>query len=458
MVGALVVAGLLVACTDAPPERAIPETTVGPHGGGNPPETVDPGSGTVRIDLAAEHQTMDGFGVSARVWSDHHLIGEAGATVPDEARSEILGLLFEDLGLTRLRSVLGPGMEPANDNDDPAVTDAAGFRFDGQLADEHIELVRAAEPFGLTTFFAAPVVLEPWMQADDTAEYVEWAMTLLRHWRSAGAEPPFFSPVNEPALRAERSAVWLRDVVRDLGRQLEAEGFATRLVIPDDLNPSESYNRAAVVLDDPEARRYVGALAFHIYGDATGSRLAELASTYDVPLWMTEFSPGGDSWRAALQWAGTMQQLITGSDVSAIDYMWGFFGSQERNTLIGVESADGRYSGFEVRPVYDAVGQFSRFIRPGAVRVSATSADAVRVSAFRGPDDQVVVVFVSTAHQPQVLNVEVSGGELGGSVSVTSSSAGVSGAAGPPIEATTEGFTITLPAESVTTAVVQRGG
>lgn len=455
--------GLIAACSTGDLGPAAPVITAEEPAEHPAPDTgavVSNGS-VVTIDVADERQTMDGFGASTRVWSDVHMSGQADAVIPAEAQAEILQRLYGDLGLTRQRSVIDRGIEPVNDNDDPTVVNEAAFDFTGMLLDEHIALVEAAQPFGLSTFFAAPVNLEEWMEPTETAEYVEWAMVLLRHWRDAGAEPPFFSPVNEPALRAARSAPWLRDVVRELGRQLRAEGFETQLVIPDDLNATEAYARAELVLEDPEARQYVGALAFHLYGGSGSdeARLADLARTYDLPLWMTEASPGEmDSWAGALAWATTVQRLITELDVSAVDSMWGFFGSRDVNALIGLEFVNGRYSGFDLRPIADAVGQFSRFVRPGATRVGATWGGDGSASAFTGPDGELVVVLINPSHSVTQVRVEVVNGEVGTSVSATTSSADAGNAPQPTTAATPTGFSIELGAQSVTTVVVAERG
>ena len=86
---------------------------------------------------------------------------------------------------------------------------------------------------------------------------------------------------------------------------MRAAGLKTLLVIPDDLNPGEAYHRAIEVLDDSEARQYVGALAYHLY-DAQDRDLVfmrNLSEEYHVPVWMTEFSVSG-AWP---NYSGAMQ-------------------------------------------------------------------------------------------------------------------------------------------------------
>src|SRR5713101_2696458 len=150
-------------------------------------------------------------------------------------------------------------------------------------------------------------------------------MAQLRRWRQLGMELPFYSVANEPGTGTNpMTGEFIRDVIKRMGPELEGETFATRFVITDDVGPQQAYERCVVILSDPLARRYVGALASHLYGLSDLSVLSSLAKEYGLPLWMTEYSRGE---RDAFQYASLMSDTITRYDVSAMDYMWGFFGA-----------------------------------------------------------------------------------------------------------------------------------
>lgn len=118
----------------------------------------------------------------------------------------------------------------------------------------------------VTTWWLSPGTLEQWMGEGSAEEYVEWTMAVLRHWRAAGAEPPFHSIINEPTHpRANVSGAFIHDVVKLLGPRLKAENFATKLVISDDIHPYHAVTSSKPTLEDPETRQYVAALAFHLY-------------------------------------------------------------------------------------------------------------------------------------------------------------------------------------------------
>jgi O-glycosyl hydrolase len=252
----------------------------------------------------------------------------------------------------------------------------------------------------------------------------------------------------------------MHDIVVQLGRRLDAEGFRTKLVIPDDENPVAAYRRAEAVLRDPEARTYVAAIAFHIYrgNEDDWAKLAELAGRYRVALWMTEYidTEGHATWPAALRWATTMSNLITVGRVGAIDYLWGFFGDWNgpSGSLINIEFDHGVYRSFSYTPVYWLTGQYSRFVRPGYRHVTTTSSGSAPVSAFTS--DGRVVVAINTNDQAQTVRVSVAGGRVRGPTSAVRTSAGENWKSLPPVPVRGSAFTAVLAPQSVTTYVLRR--
>jgi O-glycosyl hydrolase len=408
----------------------------------------------VTVNLRAARQSIDGFGSSERVWSDPHL-GDSGKTfVPRDVQDRILRALYGRLGLTRVRNVLDNGVQKAR---------GAPFDFAGKLADAHVEFVEQARPFGLRTFFPGPVYLEDWMTADDPGAYVDWAMAMLQRWRARGVTPLLYAPLNEPRIARDFPPEWMRQVVIQLGRRLRAAGFPTKLVIPDDENPADAYRRAVAVLEDPDARRYVGAVAFHIYRWGRWDpndmlRLRRLATRHRLPLWMTEYgSKSYTDWRSSLDWAEKLHVLLAEASVNAVDYIWGFFGDWVRtDTMIAIRFEDGAYRGYEETPIYWITGQYSRFVRPGDVRVAATPATAdVLVSAYRGPG-RATVVATNPGGRAQTIRVRLAGGKVKPVVRPVRSSASERWRALPPLPLRGGAFTATLPPESVTTFRLRR--
>jgi O-glycosyl hydrolase len=408
---------------------------------------------TVTVDLRQQLQVWDGFGSSERVFSDPHVSrkGKPRSLVAPEAQSKILTLLYRRLGLTRVRVVLDPGIQSKR---------GGSFNFGGKLGEDQIAFVKQARAFGLKTFFPGPVYLENWMTPQDVGAYVDYAMTVLRYWRSNGLEPPLYAPLNEPQIARNFPAQWMHDVVVQLGRRLKAEGFKTKLVIPDDENPVDAFRRAEAVLADPEARQYVAALAYHIYkgNESDWAKFKQLADRYRLRVWMTEYHARTfDTWPGAYAWAVKIHNLITTGGVSAIDYIWGFFGDWGDSYVQLQFDNNAVYTGYSLSPIYYLTGQWSRFVRPGYRRVGTSSASgSVLTTAFRGPK-RIAIVSLNTTSAPQTVAYRVVGGRLAKKAKVVGvqTSPTESWQALPRMRARAGStFSSTLPGRSVTTFIV----
>ena len=177
--------------------------------------------------------------------------------------------------------------------------------------------------------------------------------------------------------------------------------------------------------------------------------MKQLAEQYGIPIWMTEFTTG-DDW---FQWATIMQQLIADDGVSAVDYLWGYFGDWDKSQLIRIRTSNGAYAGFDFNRQYYVMGQYSKFVRPGAVRVGATSAQAdVKIAAFL-VGSQEIVVATNIGSQQLNVSFELGSGSCLARVDPTRTSETEGLQTLPTITLNQSSFSATLPAKSVTTFV-----
>lgn len=423
------------------------------------------GPARVGIDGTIAYQVMEGFGASNRVWDDPHLANVSPTIIPAEAQREILTRLYTDLGLTRVRPATEADIEPVNDNDDPFTFDWSKFNFAWKRNDAHVDFVKQAMPYGLRVYFLSPIILEKWMTEGKPEEYVEWALAVLLRWRALGQELPYYSIINEPGHWRSGiwSAQWMKAVVKQLGSRMRAEGLKAMLVIPDDINATEAFKRASVVLEDPEARQYVGALAYHLYGGAEKdlARMRDLARQHHIPVWMTEYQETAPTYAGAMGWIRTVHRVIAEYGVSAVDHMWGFFGSWVEakyggGAFVSINFNRGRYQGYRLTPAYYLTGQFSRFVRPGYVRIEARSSDdAVLVTAFRGSRD-LVIVLINTGRTRRA-TVGFTGVALPASFVPVRTSGVQNWQQLPPVQLQGSEVSIELPSQSVTTLRGENG-
>jgi O-glycosyl hydrolase len=300
--------------------------------------------------------------------------------------------------------------------------------------------------------------------ANDVAEYAEWLLAQVRRSRDQGIVLPFLSVANEPSYsRNPMSGAFLRDVIKDLGPRLRAEGFATLFVLSDDVRASDAAAKAQIVLSDPVARPYVGALATHLYDEAVSNvgQLQAIANQYQLPLWMTEFTVGAMGTAGlpanAFSWAALMHDLIATYNVSAVDYLWGFFGQWEGNTtmLVTLNNNGATYQGMTLNKQYYTTGQYSRFVRPGARRIQAlSSANTVLTTAYLDRS-RLVVVAINTDTVDHTAAFTINGVALPASATVqpTRTSASDDWATLNPLVVSGSAFTTTLAHNSVTTFV-----
>ncbi len=386
---------------------------------------------TVLVDSAVRYQTMDGFGSSVRVFDDPHVFdnfnpvtGRSATVMTTAQQDEVLDRLYTDLKLTRVRPAnpdTGSGIEAVNDNNDPNVTDFSKFNFVWKNLDAHMDYIDRARARGANTFFLSPLGREPWMgttTASDAAEYSEWLLAQVKRSAVRGVRLPFLSVANEPSYsRNTMSGEFIRDVIKNLGPRLRAEGFDTQFVTPDDVRSSDGASKTAVILADPIARQYVGALATHLYDESVHNvgQMKALADQYELPLWMTEFTVGAMGTAGlpqnAFSWGSLMHDLISTYDVSAVDYLWGYFGEWEGNatTLISLNNTGSTYDGFTLNKTYYTTGQFSRFIEPGAARIKAESDDnGVQTTAYLS-DSELVLVAINTGSASKEVTFDLNG-------------------------------------------------
>ena len=434
----------------------------------------------VTVDGGVRHQTMDGFGHSLRVFDDPHVFenfnpatGRAATVLTTAQQNEVMDRLYRDLGLTRVRPVqadtaTGSGIEPTNDNSDPNATDPTKFNFEWKRLDAHVDYLARARDRGVDTSFLSPLNRESWMGTStapgstDAAEYGEWLMAQVRRAAARGVRLPYLSVANEPSYgRNSMSGEFIRDVIKNVGPRLRAEGFVdTMFVTTDDVRSSNAAAKARVVLADPAVRPYVGALATHLYDESVSNvgQMEALAEQYDLPLWMTEFSlsgmPSAGRPADAFAWASLMHELISDYDVSAVDYMWGFFGEWEGNSsmLATLNHTGATYDGYTLNKAYYTTGQFSRFVEPGAERIGAASSDAdVQTTAFLNGDGGLVVVAINAGTSNEQVTFDLDGLPGFATFNAVRTSGSENWAALPPVTAGGSTFTAVLPHNSVTT-------
>lgn len=290
--------------------------------------------------------------------------------------------------------------------------------------------------------------------------YDAWARYLVAYvqaYAHEGVPVWALTPQNEPG-HAENarwdtcfwSAEWQREFIADyLGPAMAAAGLldlddleAGVGIFAFDHNKADALATVPVILDDPRAARFVRGIAIHWYAINLGGKadyrahvLDEMSRRYpDKVILHTESSidlhpddPIGQYWDPEnVDWTrGRFTpfsqyaiDIITDLNHGAIGYIdWCMVLSTAGgpNPYDNFNSAsvlvDPRQQTVLYTPLYYLLGQFSRYIRPGARRldVAADLPVGVYATAARNPDGSTAVVVFNDNPEPRAFRVEVDG-------------------------------------------------
>jgi len=222
---------------------------------------------------------------------------------------------------------------------------------------------------------------------------------------------------NEPmATQTWESCVYTgedeRLFIRDhLGPVLQKNNLGDKKLIAWDHNRDLVYQRAATVLQDPEAAKYVWGIGFHWYeiwnGGYQFDNLRRVAETFpDKNLMLTEACNYPFSWETFSQWKwgeNYGQNIIQDLNNGAVAWT-------DWNVLLDETGGPNHVNNFCFAPVhaktkegslhymnsYYYIGHFSKFIKPGAKRIISSSNRAqLLTTAFLNPDGTIAVVVMN---------------------------------------------------------------
>ena len=230
--------------------------------------------------------------------------------------------------------------------------------------------------------------------------------------------------------------------------------LTTKLIMPESESFTTSYSDPA--LDDASAVGKISIIAGHLYG--TSPSYYTNAENKGKEVWETEhyLSPSGS--QPAIGDAIAAAEEIHASMVTAEynAYLWWWVaewdngGSTNNYGLVDTNN-NPTYYGY-------ALAQFSKFVRPGYVRVGATAnpASGVDLSAYSGSGQDVIVAINSNGSASSVA-FDITGSTAGSFTPYqTSASNKLTQLSAVSVSGT--GFTYSLPAQSITTFVGSSSG
>ena len=224
------------------------------------------------------------------------------------------------------------------------------------------------------------------------ANYESFAASLAGYvalMRSNGVTLYALSPQNEPDMsKPYPSATWtpqqIHDFVPYLYDALQSAGLSDTKIMIAEESQWGSFGYARSTMRDATVARQVGILAAHNYDGRSPSGPPTLSNLTTQHVWQTEastFEPYDGSIDNALVWAQKIHAFLSKARVSAFHY-W-YLGGAPSGRTNNEALTDGK-GNVALRAF--AIGQWSKFVRPGWHQVAVANVTSALVTAFRSED------------------------------------------------------------------------
>ncbi|WP_423819694.1 glycoside hydrolase family 30 beta sandwich domain-containing protein [Salinimicrobium sp. TIG7-5_MAKvit] len=390
---------------------------------------------TITVDTSKTYQEIDGFGYTLTGGSALHI-----NNMSDAARTSLLEELFgtgeDQLGVSYLRLSIGASDlddAPFSYNDLPAgETDENLEKF--SLANDTVHLIpvlrEILEISPDIKILGSPWSPPVWMKDNNDTRggslkeeyypvYANYFVKYIKAMEDEGIEIDAITIQNEPLhpgnnpsllMLAKDQAEFIKN---HLGPAFEENNINTKIILYDHNADRPDYPIS--ILDDPEAAQYVDGSAFHLYGGKIEA-LSEVHEAHpDKHIYFTE------------QWVGAPGNFAQEMSWHTENLIIGATRNWSRNVLEWNLSADENQdphtdrggcdrclgavtiTGDEVtrEPAYYIIGQASKVVRPGSVRVASNEPENIRNVAFKTPQGKIAVIIQNTSEEEKSIRVQV---------------------------------------------------
>ncbi len=379
----------------------------------------------IEVDTATTFQIVEGYG-AALTGSSAWLIHQEMDPVTRQKTLEALFDPNKGIGISYLRLTMGASDFSLSDftyDDMPAgQTDFSLQQF--SLSQDRQDVIPVLKDIIAIApdirLMGTPWSPPAWMKTNQNMKggklnpncydvYAQYFVKYIEQMQQEGITIDAVTPQNEPLYFTAnypcmemQSGEQLQFIKNHLGPRFAAAGLNTKIIVYDHNWDNTDY--AISILNDPEARQYIAGSAFHAYGGQVSAMSVVHNAHPDKGLYFTEISGGawatnfGDN----LMW--NMKNIFIGTALnwSKTALLWNLaldqgYGPQNGGcgNCRGVITVNTVSSQVTYNEEYYSIAHFSKFVRPGAVRISAivppTLSD-VEAVAFQNTDGSKAMV------------------------------------------------------------------
>jgi O-glycosyl hydrolase len=442
---------------------------------------------TSSINGSTTFQTMSGFGFA-------EAFGEAASVMnaPSAEQQQALNLLMSPssgAGLNIVRNEIsadsGTTIEPSSPGSPGAAPTYVSLASIGQDQGQLWFDQQAKTNFGVNTFFAdawsAPAFMKTNGSQDNGGQvcgvtgtscssgdwrqaFANYLIQYAKDYAAAGVPLTYIGETNEPDFSASydsmtMSAAQIANLLDVVGPAVKSSGLSTQVECCEATGWPNTGSYASAVEGNATALADTALFTGHGYSGGPTTPIAG----WTKPAWETEwFGNDGSSWDPAwddgtadsgFTWAQRIHQGLTGANLSAFLFWQGADPNNGNGGLVflqsnGTAAASGRLWAF---------ANYSRYIHPGAVRISATSSNSgVDISAYKNTDGTVAVVALNTNSSADTINYSTSGiGGTSGTVTPWLTNGSNNVATQSAISMSNGMFNATVPARSLVTYLIK---
>ncbi|MFJ9862803.1 glycoside hydrolase [Streptomyces sp. NPDC101165] len=381
-------------------------------------------------------QTIDDFGASGAWW-----VNDLKNFDP-KVQARVAGLLFsrQGLDLSAYRYNIGgggTGVTYAPRAPEDFLTSDGGYDWSKDKAGRYF--LYAAARYGVKDLIgfvnSAPAAWKTngkscggYLKAENEQDFATYMADVTAHFARQGVNLDYISPFNEPTNSFDSCGQegmlvdpsQRDDIVRALGAEQRARHQKTGIIADESTSTVKFNEEVPQWISQPGTAQYVSKLAHHTYdnpGDANRAKVYETSRAAGKQSWSTEiccFGKGGTGWAqeydptidgglnlsriiykdfatahdSAFQWWVALSEMIGSDPLARNDDGW-------NDGLIYYDpdyATNGNQTLYFTKRYY-ALGQYSKFVKPGSVAHNVTGApDGVEVSAYDRDGRWVVVV------------------------------------------------------------------
>ncbi len=424
----------------------------------------------VTVDYSKPKQTLSGFGASI-TWTANDL---GNFSTADQAA--ILSALYNTAGPSAGLSLIRAGSMLCQFEPSPG-----SYNFNDPLIQSEMSWInRVKSTYGVNQVMVSTWTPPAFMKSNNscsnggsvlTQDYPDLANTMVLWMQNAqaaiGQPINVWSVQNEPDQSTSYDsanytpAQFISFVTGYLKPAMVNAGLSTKLTVPEPSvwgGPSyyDSNWGYPILQNQPQMDADIDIMSTHDYGaNYDLSSPSQAALQYNKPMWQTEVYRGhsyNGSITDALSWADSIYGALNGGNFSVWCYWWAMDYTGDNGGLIAYSNTNWTY---QIPKRTYAIGNFSRFMRPGSIVLTSTSSNSnIEATAVQPVSGTVALVLTNSSKQSITTTVTFSGvSTLPSSLTPYRTSSTENQAQLSPVPVSNGAVTITIPAQSIVSLV-----